>query len=110
MLTFRQSSPTGARSHGAGAFSVPGNGGCGGFAPSTSASRTPVHDSTGCGARRWRAPNGGAAYGTPRNTWMPSATAPRTVPWRVVTSEVVAYCTAIEMLLLIDRYAAVSRK
>jgi hypothetical protein len=41
---------------------------------------------------------------------MPSATAPRTVPWRVVTSEVVAYCTAIEMLLLIDRYAAVSRK
>src|SRR5688500_2933686 len=95
MFRLRQSSPTGERSHVAGAFSVPGNGGCGGFGPSTRASRTPVHGSRGCGARRWFAPKGGAAYGTPLNVCTPSTKAPRTFPCRVLTSGVVAYAIVI---------------
>ena len=44
--------------------------------PQRVASRTPLHASTGCGGRSRCSPNGGAAYGTPRNTCTPSATGP----------------------------------
>ena len=85
---FRQSSEGAARSTAANApatspqsSAAPGSGPpvdggatCGGSGPSRVASRTPLHASTGCGGRSRRSPNGGAAYGTPRNTCTPSAT------------------------------------
>ena len=65
---------------------VEGGATCGGSGPSRVASRTPLQRSTGCGGRSRRSPNGGAAYGTPRNTWTPSATLPRTAPRAVWTT------------------------
>ena len=61
----------------------------GGSGPSSVASRTPLHGSTGWGGRSRFAPNGGAAYGMPRYTYPSSMTRPRTSPASVWTTSAI---------------------
>src|SRR5215218_8451798 len=100
MFRFRQSSKVAARSTAAKAPAmslqssvapelgppVAGGATCGGSGPSRTASRTPLHGSTGCGARSRFAAKGGAAYGTPRNAHTPSTTLPCSTPLTVLTT------------------------
>src|SRR3954452_13378348 len=60
---------------------------CGAMGPKRVASRTPLHGCTGCGGRKRRSPTGGAAYGMPRKSRIPTWTHPVTAP--VVVSTVV---------------------
>ena len=73
---------TSVQSSGAPVAGPPVDGGatCGGSGPSLVASRTPDHGTAGCGGRSRFAPNGGAAYGTPRKVYTPSAKLPRSSP------------------------------
>jgi hypothetical protein len=52
--------------------------------PKLAASRTPVQAGAGCGDCQRRAPEGSAAYGTPRKRSTPPEVAPRTAPASVV--------------------------
>src|SRR4029079_12638994 len=84
MFSVRQSSPDPTTS--ASDSAIPGGyATCGDFGPNSSASRTPPQGWTGCGARKWVAPNGGAANGTPLKEKTPSLERPRSFPKRVST-------------------------
>src|SRR5438552_16202907 len=84
-------------------------GGWGAIGPNSTASRTPVHDSTGSGGAKRLGPSVGAAYGTPRNSRTPSAARPRTGPAVVVTTGTTGGVTPRE-LCRIGRMAPTGRR
>src|SRR5574344_1875285 len=68
---------------------------CMGFGPKSFAGLTPSHFSTGCGAFHLRLPTGGAANGTPLNTFTPEQSMPSRIPFTVCTCG--AVCAAAVM-------------